>query len=401
MIEASVEIKLHSAYQPLWQERYKRYFLLTGGRGSGKSFALALFLCDLATREKQTILYTRFTLQSAHISIIPEFMDKLEKMGMIQDFEITKTEIVHKYTGSKILFRGIKTSAGNQTAALKSIQGVTTWVLDEAEELVDEATFDKIDESVREKGIQNRVIIVLNPTHTSHWIYQRWVEDRQKNTCYIHTTYLMNISNLNESFIEKASETKRRNETAYKNRFLGEWMNAAEGVVFDNWSIGEFDETVPMVCYGQDYGFSIDPSTLIKVGVDKSKKKLYLDECFALPGLSTSKIAELNRYHAGTNLIIGDSAEDRLIDELRKDHKINIKSSEKGPGSITAGISAMLDYDIVITERSRNLKKELQNYIYLDKGSKIYIDDYNHSIDAARYAFWFLTKHKVENFQSF
>jgi len=398
-METTVEVQLHEAYQPLWQERDRRYFLLTGGRGSGKSFALALFLCDLTTRGKQTILYTRFTLQSAHISIIPEFIEKIEMLGLMSEFEVTKTEIIHRHTGSKILFRGIKTSAGNQTAALKSIQGVTTWVLDEAEELIDEATFDKIDESVREKGVQNRVIIVLNPTHTSHWIYQRWFEKHQDDTCYIHTTYLQNLSNLSESFIEKARITEQRNKVAYDNRFLGEWMNAAEGVVFDNWSIGEYDNTVQLQCFGQDYGFSVDPTTLVHVAVNREKKKLYIDEYFALPGLSTGKIAELNRYHAGDNLIIGDSAEDRLIDELKKEHKINIKPSEKGPGSITAGITAMLDYDIIVTERSRNLIREFRNYIYLDKGSKIYIDDYNHSIDAARYAFWFLTKHKTENWQ--
>lgn len=400
MTDTEVEVKLHKAYQPLWQEHDKRYFLLTGGRGSGKSFALALFLCDLTTREKQIILYTRFTLQSAHISIIPEFIDKIEKLGMVGEFEITKTEIIHKHTGSKILFRGIKTSAGNQTAALKSIQGVTTWVLDEAEELVDSGTFDKIDESVREKGIQNRVIIVLNPTHTSHWIYERWFEQSQADTCYIHTTYLMNMANLAQSFIDKARSVEQRNKVAYNNRFLGEWMNAAEGVVFDNWSIGDFDHDIGLQCYGQDYGFSEDPTTLVKVAVDNTKKILYIDECFALQGLSTSKIAELNKYHARDSVIIGDSAEPRLIDELRKQHGINIKATEKGPGSITAGVTAMLDYEMIITDRSRNLKKELQNYIYLDKGSKVYIDDYNHSIDAARYAFWFLTKHKVQNFQS-
>jgi len=398
MTETLTEVRLHKAYQPLWKERIKRYFMLTGGRGSGKSFALALFLCDLTTREKQIILYTRFTLQSAQISIIPEFIEKIEMLGLSNEFEITKTEIIHKYTGSKILFRGIKTSAGNQTAALKSIQGVTTWVLDEAEELIDESTFDKIDESVREKGVQNRVIIVLNPTHTSHWIYLRWFEVKQSDTCYIHTTYLQNISNLSESFIEKARTTEARNQRSYQNRFLGEWMNAAEGVVFENWSIGDYDETLNLQCFGQDYGFSVDPTTLLRIAVNRDKKKLYIDEFFALPGLSTGKIAELNRFHAGENLIIGDSAEDRLIDELKKEHKINIRPSEKGPGSITAGITAMLDYDIIVTERSRNLIHEFRNYIYLDKGSKVYIDDYNHSIDAARYAFWFLTKHKVENF---
>jgi len=337
-------------------------------------------------------------MTSAHISIIPEFIDKMETMGMIQDFEISKTEITHKYTGSKIIFRGIKTSSGNQTAALKSIQGVTTWVLDEAEELIDEPVFDKIDESVREKGIHNRIIIVLNPTHTSHWIYQRWHEAGERDdTCYIHTTYLMNMANLADSFIDKAERLKQRNDTAYRNRFLGEWMNAAEGVVFENWQIGEFDYDVPLKGYGQDYGFSEDPSTLVHVGVDKKNKRLYIDELFALPALSTSKIAELNRHHAGSNLIVADSAEPRLIDELKKEHKLNIRPAEKGPGSITAGVSAMLDYDIIITARSRNLMKELRNYIYLDKGSKVYIDDYNHSIDATRYIFTFLTKKKIEN----
>jgi phage terminase large subunit len=270
--------------------------------------------------------------------------------------------------------------------------------LDEAEELVDEPTFDKIDESVREKGVQNRVIIVLNPTHTSHWIYLRWFEKHQEDTCYIHTTYLQNLTNLSESFIEKARTTESRNKVAYANRFLGEWMNAAEGVVFENWRIGEYDNTLGLQCLGQDYGFSVDPTTLVRVAVDKSKQLLYIDELFALPGLSTAKIAELNRFHAGESLIIGDSAEDRLIAELKHEHKINIRPAEKGPGSITAGITAMLDFEIIVTDRSRNLMHEFRNYIYLDKGSKVYIDDYNHSIDAARYAFWFLTKHKIENF---
>jgi len=393
----TTEIRLHPAYQPLWREKQKRYFLLTGGRGSGKSFALAVFLCDLAAREKQVILYTRFTLQSAHISIIPEFLEKIEIMGLMSDFDVSKTEIVHKYSGSRIIFRGIKTSMGNQTAALKSIQGVTTWVLDEAEELVEETTFDKIDESVRERGVQNRVIIVLNPTHTSHWIHTRWFEARQADTCYIHTTYLQNIANLSDSFIEKADKVHNTNLTAYKNRFLGEWMDAAEGVVFTNWSVGEFNHDLQLQCYGQDYGFSEDPTTLVNVAIDKRNKKIYLDELFALPGLSTAKIAELNQHHAASDLIVADSAEPRLIDELKREHGLNIRPAEKGPGSITAGVTAMLDYEIIVTERSRNLIKEFRNYIYLDKGSKIYIDDYNHSIDASRYAFTFLTRPKFDN----
>ena len=96
-----------------------------------------------------TILFTRYTLTSAHISIIPEFVEKIEMADLHNDFSITKDEIINLRTGSKILFKGIKTSSGTQTANLKSLQGVTTWVLDEAEELVEEDVFDKIDLSVR------------------------------------------------------------------------------------------------------------------------------------------------------------------------------------------------------------------------------------------------------------
>ena len=154
----------------------------------------------MLTYEKgHTILFTRYTLASAYVSIIPEFIDKLELLDIFEDFHITKDEISNKRSGSKIVFKGIKTSSGDQTANLKSLQGVTTFVLDEAEELTSEDTFDKIDLSVRQQGIQNRVILILNPTSKEHWIYRRYFEDKgiqegsnitQGNITYIHTTPL-------------------------------------------------------------------------------------------------------------------------------------------------------------------------------------------------------------------
>ena len=81
----------------------------------------------------------------------PEFQEKIELLNLEHDFEILKSEIKNKQSGSEILFKGLKTSSGDQTANLKSLQGVTTWILDEAEELVDEKTFDKINLSIRQK----------------------------------------------------------------------------------------------------------------------------------------------------------------------------------------------------------------------------------------------------------
>ena len=119
-------INLLEDYKPLFYEKPEtRYYLITGGRGSGKSWTLALFLLNLTYQKGHVILFTRYTLVSAFISIIPEFLDKIEIMGKVNDFEVTQSEIINKLTGSKILFRGIKTSSGVNTANLKSIAGLS------------------------------------------------------------------------------------------------------------------------------------------------------------------------------------------------------------------------------------------------------------------------------------
>jgi phage terminase large subunit len=205
-------IKLLDKYKPLFFEQPQtRYFLITGGRGSGKSWTLSLFLLNLTYEEGHVILFTRWTLTSAFISIIPEFIDKIELMNKEGDFEITQSEIINKVTGSKILFRGIKTSQGTATANLKSIAGVTTFILDESEELNDEDVFDRIDLSIRAANKPNRVILVMNPSYKSHWIYSRFVKQKIGNCTYIHTTYQDNERNLSQSFIDQAQRVKAEN----------------------------------------------------------------------------------------------------------------------------------------------------------------------------------------------
>ena len=370
-----------------------RYYIVSGGRGSGKSFSVNALLVMLTYEAGHTILFTRYTLTSAYISIIPEFIDKLEQFGSIHDFHITKDEILNKKTGSKIIFRGIKTSSGDQTANLKSLQGITTWVVDEAEELTDENKFDTIDLSVRQQGNQNRVILILNPTTKEHFIYTRFFEDRgvqegsnitKDNTTYIHTTYMDNIENLSKSYIEQIAQMRERRPEKYKQQMLGSWLNKAEGVIFDNWTIGEFKRSSVSV-WGQDYGFAADPSTLVECNIDTSTKTIYLKECFYLQRLTTSQIAELNLKHSKGGLIIGDSAEPRLLSEI-KAKGCNVKPSIKGQGSVTYGISLLQDYDLVVTPDSTNLIKELNNYCWLEKKSNTPVDKWNHIIDAIRYA---------------
>jgi len=368
-----------------------RYFIITGGRGSGKSFAATVFLTLLTMTKGIRILFTRFTMTSAHLSIIPEFLEKIGLLGFEDVFSINKAEVLNTSNQSDILFRGIRTSAGNQTASLKSLQGISCWVLDEAEELIDEDIFDTIDLSIREKDIQNRIILILNPVTKEHWIYNRFFQEKgveggfngvKDNVCYIHSTYLDNIENLSKSFLERIRTIKERNIKKYKHKILGGWLDKAEGVVFDNWTIGQFNPDGLQTSCGMDFGFSVDPDSLVEVAIDKKKKKMYVKEHIYKNGLKSHELAKIVLDKVDNKLIIADSAEPRLIEDL-KHLGVNIKPVKKG--TIESGITRMQDYELIVCPEATNIAKELNNYVYADKGSKLYVDSYNHAIDAIRY----------------
>jgi phage terminase large subunit len=333
-------------------------------------------------------------MTSAHLSIIPEFQEKIDLLNLNHAFEVRKSEILNLQSGSEIIFKGIKTSSGDQTANLKSLQGISTWILDEAEELVDENTFDKINLSIRQKGKQNRVILILNPTTKEHWIYKRFFESEgvkegfngiKDDVTYIHTTYEDNIENLDQSFINEILKLKINNPQKYNHQILGGWLNRAEGVIFSNWRIDNFNEVNGSI-FGQDFGFSIDPTTLVQVSIDKANKRIYAKEHLYKAGLNTTEIYQYNlRFCGNNNLIIADSAEPRLISEL-KNRGLNIKGVEKP--KIVDRIALMQDYELIIDPSSTNLVKELNNYVWHDKKSETPIDDYNHLLDALGYAVW-------------
>ena len=389
---------------PKYKDLYttdKRYILITGGRGSGKSFEVSTFLNLLTYEQNHRVLFTRYTMTSANLSIIPEFIEKIDLLDVGNHFEVTNNAIVNNQTGSDIIFKGIKTSSGTQTANLKSLQGVSTWTLDEAEELQEESIFDKIDLSIRRKDVNNRIILVMNPSTKEHWIYQRWFEGHTKNIeiegvqvpisthpdiCHIHTTYLDNVSNLSESYLNQIERIKSINNHKYKHIVLGGWLDKAEGVIFDNWREGDFDESLPYI-FGADFGYVTDPSTLIKVAVDNKSMKLYVHELLHKQGLSTDELArEYKKHCSDKDLIIADNAEPRLIAELW-DKKFNINPCQKGKDSVKNGIAKMQDYEIIVTHSSHNIKKELNNYAWHDKKSNTPQDNWNHTIDAIRYAF--------------
>ena len=331
-------------------------------------------------------------MTSAHLSIIPQFISVIEDLGVDSHFEINKTEIINKQTGSTILFRGVKTSSGTQTANLKSITDITTVVFDEFEEIPNKETFKKIDYSVRVKGVHNRVIMIQNPSTKQFWGYEEYFLIPRIDTEYIHTTYLDNIDNINEDIVKDFERLKNDSPEEFDNIVMGGWLDKVQGVIFENWERGEFDESLPFI-YGADYGFASDPSTILKAAVDEKRKLIYVQEMLYAKHLSTEQIKEAYKEIVKDDIVVCDSAELRLINDLR-DSDINAVPTIKKAGSVVAGIQRIQSYKIVVCGDSPNVITELNNYAWVDKGSKsIPIDDYNHVLgDPLRYILEYLNR---------
>lgn len=379
-------------YHPLYTDKEKFVILITGGRGSGKSFNASAFIerltFELTPVDKivHQILYTRYTMVSAHISVIPEMLEKIELDGTQKYFSSTKTDVTNKMTGSRIMFRGIKSSSGNQTAKLKSIQGITTFVCDEGEEWVSEKEFDTIMLSIRKKGIQNRIMVIMNPTDSNHFIYKKYIENTHKlvdidgvqvqisthpSVLHIHTTYLDNMSNLSPQFLQEIEEMKENDHDKYSHIVIGRWADVAEGAVFKRWGVvDEFPDYCKRVGIGQDFGFTHDPSASIRCGVYDNR--LYLDEIDYRTGLLAKDIIQKLRPY---NLkILSESADPRLVQELHNGG-LKIYPIQKGAGSINAGLDKMKEYEIFITKRSHNLKREFRKYVWAKDKDGNYINE--------------------------
>lgn len=328
-------------------------------------------------------------------------MEKVELDGNTKYYRSTKTDVKNLRSGGGIFFRGIKTSSGVQTAKLKSIHGITTFVVDEAEEWTSEKEFETIMLSIRQKGIQNRIIIVMNPTDNNHWVYKRFIEKTHKlveidgvqvqisthpNVLHIHTTYFDNEENLSPEFLKEAEDMKNNNPEKYAHVVIGRWADVAEGAIFKRIGIvKEFPANAKKVALGLDFGFTHDPSAIVKCGIVDND--LYLDElCYKTDMVSSDLIKELRKENL---FVYADCADPRLIQEIANGGII-IYPVQKGAGSIVAGIDRIKDFDnIFVTERSYNLIYEGRNYVWAKDKDGNYInepeDHDNHCWDAIRY----------------
>ena len=353
-----------------------RYIINQGSARSSKTFSLLQLMYDIAQKPKPRLIsIVSQTLPHLRRGAIRDFLNYLITTGQYVDENWSKGNLIYTVNNSQIEFFSVD-QADKVYGPARDI------LLCNEIPAIPEEIFKQLAIRTKEK-----IFVDYNPV-CDFYITEDY--KHRKNAKYIHSTYKDNPY-LEEEIIKELLEAGKRNQNFQKVFVEGE-VGEIIGAVFTNWDVKEFDNTCPLIAYGQDYGFSNDPSTLIKVGINRAKKEIYLKELLYRTGLSTQQLYVINKENAGRSLIIADSAEPRLIEELRKLGN-NIRAAEKGQGSLTAGISLLQDYMIYIDPTSLNAIKEFKNYVYLDKGSKLVIDDFNHIIDPLRYVATFLLKH--------
>tara|TARA_R110002096_G_scaffold318770_2_gene513067 strand:- start:84 stop:1301 length:1218 start_codon:yes stop_codon:yes gene_type:complete len=398
--------EINELYKPLYTSD-KRYFFLTGGRGSLKSHTVADWVLRLTYEEGHGVLYTRYTMNSAKTSIIPEFKKAIERLGVEADFHVTERDIYNLKTNSFIWFRGIKASSKAQQANLKSLSGITTLVIEEGEDFLDEKAFDKVNKSIRTKDKQNRVVWIMNPSTREHFIYKKWLEHTHtyeeidgykvlKSTHpkveHIHTTFHISKKYLDAQWLDDAEEDKIKNPIKYGVDYIGMWMDKAEGSILNNWSTIEKIPDHLTRLYGVDWGFK-DPFTLTEVAIDRSEMKIYIKELVYQSFLKPSEQIELMKAHVPEDrLIIADCADPSMIAESMGEG-LNIMPC-LSKDMVVVGLKQLNNYKIMVVDGSTNAIKELKLYSWLDNKSETPEDKNNHIIDAVRYVEKF---HRLSN----
>lgn len=354
----------------------QRVTLLQGSTRSGKTYSVIYYLIWFCMKYKDAgieIDIVRDTFTALKSTAWKDFKDVLIKHDLYNEKHHNKTDHIYNLFGNVITYYG----ADNPQKIHGRARDIL-WV-NEAHQFPSN-TVDQLFPRTR-----HRIICDYNPAlGIDHWL-DKYIEDFPP----LITTYNDN-PHLTKS---QVLEIESRKKDLYWWTIYGTGKRAArQGVIFRDWEIGAFDESLPYI-YGLDFGYEPDPSAFVRLAIDKKKKIIYIDELMYQTRLSTnslykniSKLIKRNK-----DLIIADSAEKREIIELNR-LGLNVVPAVKGADSVRNGLRSMLDYKIVITKDSPNLKKELSNYIWNDSKSDTPIDDFNHLIDAARYAFTRLNK---------
>jgi len=387
-------------YGTFW--RFKgRYRVCKGSRASKKSKTTALnFITRIMEYPQANLLVVRKTFRTLKDSCFTELKWAIHRLGVdaYWDFKESPLEMTYKPTGQKIYFRGLDDPL--KVTSITVEVGCLCWMwIEEAYEVMNEADFDMLDESIRGEvpdGLFKQITLTFNPWNQHHWMKKRFFDAPPSPDILAMTTNYLCNEWLDEADRRLFERMKEQNPRRYQVAGLGHW-GIAEGLIFENWreeafsidSIRGLDSVGS--AFGLDFGYTNDPSALFCGLVDPTAKTLWVFDEMYKRGMSNEAIhTEVVNMGYAKEKIRADCAEPKSIDRLRDLGLVNIRAARKGKDSVRNGIDYLQDFQIIVHPRCVNFITEISNYTWdtdtkTGKRLNVPVDDFNHLMDAMRY----------------
>ena len=390
-------------YADFWHFK-GRYRVCKGSRASKKSKTTALnIIVRMMQYPQANTLVVRKVYSTLANSCYTELKWAVHRLGVddFWEFKQSPLEMTYLPTGQKIYFRGLDDPLKVTSITVDVGYLCFCWI-EEAYEISNEAQFDILDESIRgaipdEAKLFKQITLTFNPWNEHHWMKKRFFDVKDDPDILAKTTnYLCNewLDDADKRLFERM---KKDNPQRYRVAGLGEW-GIVSGTVYENWEEKAFSvEEISKLqgvksVFGLDFGYVNDPSALFCGLIDKANKTLWVFDEMYEKALSNEEIAEkITRMGYSKERIKADSAEPKSIDRLWDLGIKRITRAKKGRDSVRYGIDNLRDYHIIVHPKCVNFITEISNYTWREDpktGRKLNepVDDFNHLMDAMRYA---------------
>lgn len=205
------------------------YYLLYGGRAGSKSFTSSIYLANRLVNCKGNLVYCRQYMSNVKETIIPEFLEKISLLNIGHLLKVNKDNITCLTNGNKLWFKGLETAEGTAEASMKGIKSLSVVLVDEAQE-VKEKAFDRLLGTIRDKNLNLKVILCLNPTDEKSWMFTRFFKGLDYdfsgiigNKLYVYSCYKDSLKYLSDTYLQEIENIRINDPLKYENQYLGKW----------------------------------------------------------------------------------------------------------------------------------------------------------------------------------
>lgn len=375
-------------FYPLLLDYSHRWEVYMGSAGSSKSYFITQKIIVRCLREPIKVLVCRRYGTTIRNTCFSLFKRILTLWGLARYVKIRESDFRITFpNGSEIIFTGL-----DEETKLLSLDGIGCIFIEEVFE-VSRSIVEQLNIRLRGETANKQILMAFNPISKHHWLYDFCEVNPPESFLYIHSTYKDNIF-LDEENRKILEEMKVRNPQKYRIYGEGQWGIDADGLVFQNWKVEDFNhaDIKGQLMVGLDFGFVNDISALVASLLDEENKRIYIFKEYGDTNKTNADLINIiTALGFSKSVIIADSSEPKSIAEIKKGGIQKIKPCTKGADSIIHGIQKLQNYEIIIHPSCLGIITEFENYTWIkDKNTDTYInkpiDDFNHYIDALRYS---------------